>query len=85
MELFVSGLQTVIGHVSIDLRRADVAVPEHHLNRSQISAVFEQSRGEAVSQHVWRDVSEVGRLAVAFDYLPEFLAGEDVAAQFNEQ
>ena len=38
-----------VGHVGIDLRRADVGVTEKRLDTAEISAVGEEIRGKDVS------------------------------------
>ena len=45
------------GDVRVNLRRADVRVPEQFLDHAQVRAALEQVRGEAVPQHVRSDVS----------------------------
>ena len=36
----------------INLRGADIGMPQHRLNAAQISAAFEQVRGKRVPQYV---------------------------------
>ena len=56
MKLPVHVTQTAAGHVRVNLRRADIRVAEEFLDDPQVGAVFQQVRGKAVPQHVWRDV-----------------------------
>ena len=49
--------QPIPRHVRVNLRRADIRVPEQFLDHSQIGAVLEQVRRETVPQHVRRDVA----------------------------
>src|SRR5215813_5571785 len=67
------------------LSRIDITVTEHHLYGSQIRAVFDQRCGEAVAQHVWGDMTEGRRFAIARNYLPKFLAGYRAAVRLDEK
>ena len=46
MELLVHLPEVLPIHMRIDLRRRDVRMPEHLLDGSEVSATFEQVRGE---------------------------------------
>ena len=85
MEALVSRLQAVVRDMCINLSGVDVAVPQHHLYRSQVRAVLYQCRREAVSQHVGRNMSQTRRFAITGDYLPELLAADRISAGFHEQ
>ena len=52
MELSMHSLQPLLIDVCVNLRRRNVGVPEHLLNDSQIGAVAEQMRSEAVPQRL---------------------------------
>ena len=56
MELPVHITQSLAADVRVNLRRADAGVAKQFLDHAQIGAVLEQVRGEAVTEHVWRDV-----------------------------
>ena len=84
MELLVSGFQTIVCDVCVDLSGVYVAMAEHHLYRPQIRAVLDQCCGEAVAQHVRRDMSEARLFAIARDYLPEFLSAYRVPIRLYE-
>ena len=56
MELPVDIAQPTARDVGINFRGADVGVAEQFLDDAQVCAVFQQMRGEAVSQHVRSDV-----------------------------
>src|SRR5689334_4204411 len=43
-------------HVRIDLRRRDVGMPKHFLDRAQVRTAFEKVRRERMSQRVRRHV-----------------------------
>ena len=59
------------GDVGVNFSRVDRRVAEQLLDDAQIGAVFEKMRGEAMSQHVWRDVALDSRPAnAAFDAPP---------------
>jgi hypothetical protein len=49
--------QSIAGHVSIDLGRADVGVPQQFLNDPQIGSMFQQMGSEAVPEHVRRKIA----------------------------
>lgn len=54
--LLVHLAQARAGDVCVNLSGADAGVAEEFLNHAQVRAVFQQVRGEAVPQHVRRDV-----------------------------
>ena len=45
------------GNVGVDFRRVDARVTQEFLDDPQVRAMLQQMRGEAVSQHVRRDIS----------------------------
>src|SRR5688572_27896707 len=45
-------LQSLAGHVRINLSGADTRMSEHFLDGAEVSTVLQQVRGEAVSEHV---------------------------------
>ncbi len=46
--------------------RADARMSEEFLNHPKVSAMFEQVRGETVTQHMWGDVAFDARCSNAF-------------------
>jgi hypothetical protein len=48
MKLPVHGLQPLLVHVRVNLRRRNVRVPEHFLDDPEIGAVAQQMRRETV-------------------------------------
>src|ERR1700728_1337963 len=71
----VQFLQALAGHVRIDLRGRQVAVPEQHLHHPQIRPVVEQMGCERVSERVRGEIAINARLAgITFDDVPERLA-----------
>lgn len=42
-------------NMCVDLRRRNIRMAEHHLDRPKIRAAFEQMRRERMSKHVRRD------------------------------
>src|SRR3954469_1552057 len=72
VEAVIHGLEARLQHVRVDLRRGQVAVPEHHLDRAQVGAAFEQMRREGVPQRVRAErAGEPGRGAMPLEDLPE--------------
>src|SRR5687767_11619093 len=64
MESIVDGAQTRFDNMRVNLRRRQVCVAEHHLNRPKIGAPFEQVRGERMTDHVRAErTREVGAAA----------------------
>ena len=67
--------QSFARDMRVDLRRRDVGMAEHGLDRTQVSAVFQQVRGKRMPQGMRRDVAVDPRLpGAALDNLPETLA-----------
>ena len=56
MKAVVDRPQPRLEHVRVDLRRRQVGVAEHHLDRPEIRAAVEQMRREGMPQHVRADV-----------------------------
>ena len=72
VKLVVDGAQPRIEDVRVDLRRRQIAVAEHHLDRAQVGAALEQVRGERMPQHVRAErARHTGPLAVLLQDLPE--------------
>src|SRR5829696_1324853 len=77
MRLEVHILQPVGGEVRVDLRRRDVRVPEHLLQRPEVAAAGEQVRRERVPERVRAHAPVEARGArVALDDLVQALACE---------
>ena len=72
MKLAMHSLQPLLIHVSVDLCCRYIGVPEHLLNDSQIRAIAEQVRREAVPQKVRINaLLESGPLRVLLNDLPD--------------
>ena len=68
MEPVVDLAQPRLEHVRVDLRRRQIGVAEHQLNRAQVGPPLEQVRGERMAQHVRAQRARQSRLlAVAFE------------------
>lgn len=86
MVLFVNSPQSLFENVSVDLSRRNVRVPQHHLNRPEISAPLEQMGGKGVTQQVWLERnSNVGLSAIAGDDLPESLPSQSLSETIYKQ
>src|SRR5206468_3798265 len=73
-------------HVSIDLRRRQIRVAQHHLDRAQIRPSFEQMCRERVTHDVRAERSrDACRRAVALQYLPKADSRERPPARVDEQ
>ena len=82
----VHGLQPRFEHVRVNLRRRQVGVAQHHLNRAQVGAAFEQMRGERVADDVRAErARQPRRGAVPFEDLPEPDARQRSAARVDEE
>src|SRR5438876_8348521 len=82
----VDGPQPRLEHVRVNLRGRKVRMPEHHLDRPQIGAAFEQVRGKRVTDHVRTEgTRQVGAAAVSLEELPEPDAAHRLAANVQKQ
>ena len=63
VEAIVDRPQPRLEHVRVDLRRRQIGVAEHHLDRAQIGAAFEQMRRERMAQDVRAERAAAGRRA----------------------
>ena len=45
----------MLEHVSVDLCRGEIGVPEHHLDGAEVGAALEQMRSERMPQHMRTD------------------------------
>src|SRR6185369_13521239 len=68
--------QVQVGDVRVDLRRRNITVPEQRLDRTRISTVLQQMRGEAVPQRVWRNIFNAYFFRVSLDHGPRNLSCE---------
>lgn len=48
MKFLMNGQEPLLIHMSVNLRRADVRMPQHLLNDPQIGAVFQQMAGKGM-------------------------------------
>ena len=66
------------GQMQIDRRFLQIAMPQQHLDGSQVSTGFEQVRGKAVAQSVGMDplVLKTGAFGGLLTGVPENLGGE---------
>src|SRR5436190_1369021 len=72
VEAVIHSLEARLQHVRVNLRRRQVGVAEHHLNRAQVGAAFEQMRRKRVPQGVRAEsAGQSGRRAVTLEDLPE--------------
>ena len=72
--------------MGVDLRRADVGVAEHGLDRAQIGPPLDQVGGKRVAQLVRRQaLADAGGARVGGEQLPEALAGHGAAPVGHEQ
>jgi hypothetical protein len=77
--------QALAGDVGVKLGGADAAVAEEFLDDAQVGAVFEEVGGEAVAEHVGRDVSrDAGVARAGLDAAPHGRGAEGAAA-FGEE
>src|SRR5262245_56970001 len=82
----VDVLEAFGAQVRVELRRRDVRVAQHLLQRAQIAAARQQVRREAVAERVRTHPGrQSGRGRVALDDLVEALACEAGAALVDEQ
>ncbi len=78
--------QPIASDVRVDLSRADVGMPEQFLDDAQVSAVFEKVGGEAVPQHVRRDIArDAGTRGAFLDAQPQCNRAEGCAALIQEK
>ena len=74
MELLVDLSKPLVGYMSVNLSRADVAMSQHHLYRSQVGAIFKQMSGEAVSEEMRRNMTNPSLFTVGHYHFPKRLA-----------
>src|SRR5512138_1156150 len=86
MELVVNTAEAVPADVRVDLRRRDLAVAEHELDRAQVGAALEQVGRERMTEDVRADLGrEPGAGGVLAEELPNALPGEWTAAAREEE
>src|SRR5512137_1562728 len=86
MELVVDAAKPVPADVGIDLRRRDLAVAEHELDRAQVRPALEQVRRERMPEDVGTDLGgQAGGRGVLAEKLPDPLPGERAAAPRQEK
>src|ERR1700733_2335796 len=86
MMLRMQFLQTFARHVSVNLSRRQIAMPQQHLHHAQIRPVVQQMSREGMAQGVRRELFlHAGLLRIALDDVPEGLARHAVAAARRKQ
>src|SRR5690606_11768126 len=69
-------LQAGLGHMGIDLRGGQVAMPKQQLHHTQVSAMVEQVGGKGMTQGMRRQRFEnTGMACMQLDAVPKGLAG----------
>ena len=75
-----------LGNVRIYLRGGNVNMPEHDLNRTQISPTFKEMGGKRMPQGMRRYVfQQTTFLSISFQQLPEPLSCHGLAGSGNKQ
>src|SRR6185369_11029701 len=86
VETIVDRPETRLEDVRVNLRRREIGVAEHQLNRAQVGAALEQVRGERVPQHVRAErARQVAPPRVALEDLPEADAAQRSAAGIQKE
>ena len=85
MKLIVDTAQPFAADMCIDLSGRDLAVPEHELNRAQISTPFQHVGGKRMAQNVRTDLERQARFnRILLEKLPKTLAGEGLSQPGQE-
>src|SRR5205809_214631 len=86
MVLFVDLFQTLAGHVSVNLRRRNIRMSQHHLQGAKVGPVLQQMGGKGMPDTMRRELSPNARLlSVSADDLPERLTGHARTSSGDEQ
>ena len=78
VEPLVHAAQPCFQHVRVDLRRRQIGVPEHHLDRAQVGAAIEKVRRERVPEDVRADRRTNAGLAAVGALRTRFLKSDPV-------
>ena len=82
----VNLFQAFFHDVGVDLRRGNIAMPEHQLNGAEIGAAFQEMSGETVAEHVGSKSHTQTRLAaIGRENFPDTNAAEPAAATIQEE
>ena len=83
---FVNLLQPLFHDVGINLRRGNIRMAQHQLNRAQIRAAFQQMRCKTVAQHVRsRTNTQSGLPTIRRENLPNTDAADGRSAAIDEK
>ncbi len=83
---FVNLLQPFFDHVRVDLRRGNIGVAQHQLDRAQICAALQKMRCKTVAQHVrGRTNTQSGLTPIRRENLPNTDAAERRTTAVNEK
>ncbi len=85
MELPVRLHEFAAGNVRVDLCGSDIAMTEHHLNGSEVGAIFKQHCRKTMPKHVRSNVVNSSLFAILLYELPDLLAGEAGASPVHEK
>jgi len=81
MKLVINAAEPLAAHVRVDLRRRDLAMPQHELDGAQIRSPFQKMGGKRMPQDMRADVrGETGLTGILPEQLPESLASKTFAA-----
>lgn len=73
MVLIIRGAQVSVSNVRVDLRRGNIRVPEHLLDRANIRAVLNEVRRERMAKRVRRNVRQAALVRVFADEFVDHL------------
>ena len=86
MELAVELLEVFLVDVRIDLRGADVRVPEHRLDEPEVRPPLQQMRRKGVAQGMGGEVlGDPGLQGIVSEELPKPLPAHPIAAVVQEE
>src|SRR5215470_10151837 len=86
VEAVVDGPETRFEDVRVDLRRRQIRMAKHHLNRPEVGASFEQVRRKRMADDMRAQrARKTGGRTVTFENLPESHAAQRTAARVDEQ
>ena len=84
--LFIGASDMFAGQMGINLCAGYVSMPQQFLNRPQVSAAAQHVSGKTMPKRVGADLNtQVSRLGILLQLLPEALPGQSVPAGVEEK
>ena len=86
MSSIIGTLQSLSGHMSVDLRCGETGVTEEGLHAAQVGSVIEEMSGKGVAKFVWAECrGEAGFPDIVLKHQPDRAGSEALATLVQKE